>query len=183
MNMRVRLLIILLLIIVVIQSVALVTILSSLSTQRISYYNQPLRFNALPDETNLTTAPVLFYTAKINGVSGSSNRAINYTVMAVNPNNVPVVYYPSANVTLLSGNTKIYSRYIALNMTLTGPIYVPPLSSRSFYTGTIELPPNTPSGAYWLIASDEDARMSFSPGEILRNRIIPVPTSVVVIWR
>lgn len=181
MNMRVKLLIILLLTTVVIQSVALVTVLSPLSPQRISYYNQPLKFNALPDETNLTTTPVLFYTATINGVS-SSNRVINYSVVAVNPNNFPVVYVPSANVTLISGNTKIYSRYIALNMTLTRPVYVPPLGSRSFYIGTIELPPNASSGAYWLIANDEDAQISFSPGEILRNRIISIPTSIVVIW-
>jgi hypothetical protein len=173
MRLRVKLLIVLLPIVAVISSIALITISSPLKN---SSYEQQLNANALPDETNVT-APILFYTTKINGVS---NRVINYTVVLVNPNNVSVVYGDSVNVTLIFGDTRIYSRWIAKNWTLLGPNKVPSLGAVNFYTGTINLPPYTSSGVYWLTANTDDAQVSTSTGEILRNRIIAIPTTVTI---
>jgi len=177
MNIHAKLLIILLLVIVTavaVTSVALTTLVLQPQKRIVSSQDPQLKANELPDETNVT-APVLFYTVKINGVS---NRVINYSVVVKNPNNISVAYSTSVNVTLISGNTRIYSRWIALN--ITGPLYVPPLGARTFYTGTINLPPYAPSGAYWLIANTEDARITTSTGDILRNRVISIPTTVII---
>lgn len=172
-----RLLIGFLLVVVVIQSAALATVLlspSSAPTMKFSYPNQLLNVNALPCKTNLT-APVLFYTVKINEVS---NRAINYSVVIVNPSDLPVPYRLDVDVTLISGGTKIYSRWIALNVTLTEPVYVLPLGARSFYTGIINLPSNASSGAYWLIANTGDDLVV--DNITVRNRIIAIPTVVII---
>ncbi len=177
MNIRIKLLIVVLLVVVAaVTSVALTTVVLQPQKSISSQDQQPLKTSVLPDETNVT-APVLLYTAKINGVS---NRVINYSVVIVNPNNVSVVYGGSVNVTLIFGDTRIYSRVIAKNWTLMGPNKVPPLGAVNFYTGTIDLPPYASSGAYWLIADTDDALISTSNGDILRNRVISIPTTVVI---
>ena len=83
----------------------------------------------------------------------------HYTVTLINPSSSEVsTPMPYINVTLAQGDTVVYSRDIAFNM--TGPITLGPHEERAIYQDTIMLDESVQKGIYCLQAVAKEEGLS-----------------------
>ena len=117
-----------------------------LTEERVEFY-QVLYISAKPD--SLSIRGTIFH------------YILHYVVILTNPHDTPVSsYIPDVTVTLTEGNTVVYSRHIAFNM--TSPITLGPNEERTIYDGVIAIAECAPKGTYWLQAA---AGPCWVPGE------------------